>query len=285
MQRILLSALVVGGVVGAAVYGTTAFFSDSETSTNNTFTAGALDLTIDSTAHYNGMVCENVGSEDVPNYQWQLEDEQSEPIMPELLNTACTGTWTAQDLEGNPLFDYADIKPGDFGENTISVHVENNDAWFRMKVTGKENHDNTPTEPELDADATTAMWCGELAQNMRYSLWNDEGGQVGWQGSQVDPLEGNNIFDGGFEVYAAQDELVLDPGLAAAVCADPNLAANLVVTTSPAVMLAAGETQYVGVSWNVPNTVGNEIQTDSVMFDVDFEVEQYRNNPSPFPTP
>lgn len=47
MQRILLSALVVGGVVGAAIYGTSSFFSDTETSTGNTFTAGSVSLTID----------------------------------------------------------------------------------------------------------------------------------------------------------------------------------------------------------------------------------------------
>jgi predicted ribosomally synthesized peptide with SipW-like signal peptide len=56
MQRILLSALVMGGVVAAAIYGTTAFFSDTETSTGNTFTAGSVDLTIDSlTVDYNGV--------------------------------------------------------------------------------------------------------------------------------------------------------------------------------------------------------------------------------------
>lgn len=50
MQRILLSALVVGGVVGAAIYGTSSFFSDTETSTGNTFTAGSVSLTIDNLA-------------------------------------------------------------------------------------------------------------------------------------------------------------------------------------------------------------------------------------------
>jgi predicted ribosomally synthesized peptide with SipW-like signal peptide len=37
----------MGGVVAAAIYGTTAFFSDTETSAGNTFTAGSVSLTID----------------------------------------------------------------------------------------------------------------------------------------------------------------------------------------------------------------------------------------------
>jgi predicted ribosomally synthesized peptide with SipW-like signal peptide len=44
--------------VGALAAGATgAFFSDTETSTGNTFAAGSLDLRVDSEAHYNGSVC------------------------------------------------------------------------------------------------------------------------------------------------------------------------------------------------------------------------------------
>ena len=41
--------------VGAVVIGATgAFFSDTETSTGNTFTAGAIDLGVDNESYYNG---------------------------------------------------------------------------------------------------------------------------------------------------------------------------------------------------------------------------------------
>jgi len=43
--------------IGAVVAGATgAFFSDTETSTGNTFAAGEIDLTVDSTAHYAGLI-------------------------------------------------------------------------------------------------------------------------------------------------------------------------------------------------------------------------------------
>ena len=57
MKKILLSLAIIA-VVGAVAVGVTgAFFSDTETSTGNTFTAGAIDLKVDSEQHYNGNVC------------------------------------------------------------------------------------------------------------------------------------------------------------------------------------------------------------------------------------
>ena len=46
MKRIIISLAVVGAVAAAVVVGTTAFFSDTETSTGNTFTAGTIDVDI-----------------------------------------------------------------------------------------------------------------------------------------------------------------------------------------------------------------------------------------------
>ena len=47
MKKILLSLSVVAAVAVVVVGATTAFFSDTETSTGNTFTAGELDLLVD----------------------------------------------------------------------------------------------------------------------------------------------------------------------------------------------------------------------------------------------
>jgi len=44
MKRILISLSIIGVVSAFAIGGTIAFFSDTETSTGNTFTAGTLDL-------------------------------------------------------------------------------------------------------------------------------------------------------------------------------------------------------------------------------------------------
>jgi len=47
MKKILISLSIIGAVAAIAVGGTIAYFSDTETSTGNTFTAGTLDLTVD----------------------------------------------------------------------------------------------------------------------------------------------------------------------------------------------------------------------------------------------
>mgnify|MGYP001578414017 FL=1 len=54
-KRILLSLGMIVFVAAAALGATGAFFSDTETSTGNTFTAGAIDLGIDNESYYNGM--------------------------------------------------------------------------------------------------------------------------------------------------------------------------------------------------------------------------------------
>lgn len=49
MKRILMSVLVIGAVSVTAFGATSAYFTDTETSTGNTFTAGTLDLTLNET--------------------------------------------------------------------------------------------------------------------------------------------------------------------------------------------------------------------------------------------
>lgn len=51
MRKILLSLITIVVVSAAVVTGTQALFSDTETSTGNTFAAGTLDLTVDSTTN------------------------------------------------------------------------------------------------------------------------------------------------------------------------------------------------------------------------------------------
>lgn len=56
MKKIILSVAIIGAVAAIVVGATTAYFSDTETSTGNTFTAGTIDIAIDNqnpwTGHY-----------------------------------------------------------------------------------------------------------------------------------------------------------------------------------------------------------------------------------------
>jgi spore coat-associated protein N len=46
-KKIIISLSVIGAIAAIAIGGTMAYFSDTETSTGNTFTAGTLDLRLD----------------------------------------------------------------------------------------------------------------------------------------------------------------------------------------------------------------------------------------------
>jgi hypothetical protein len=46
--------------------------------------------------------------------------------------------------------------------------------------------------------------------------------------------------------------------------------------------MVGSTTYYFGLAWFVADAVGNIIQTDSLVADLIFQVEQHRNNPNPF---
>jgi len=56
------------------------------------------------------------------------------------------------------------VKPGDWGENTISLHVEDNDSWLCMDVAVASSSENGINEPEFDAGDITPE-TGELVED------------------------------------------------------------------------------------------------------------------------
>ncbi len=46
--------------------------------------------------------------------------------------------------------------------------------------------------------------------------------------------------------------------------------------------LVGSTTYYFGFKWSFDKDAGNEVQTDSLGGDISFEVEQHRNNPTPW---
>ena len=166
--------------VSAVAYGATgAFFSDTETSTGNTFTAGAIDLTVDSVQHYNHMICVLNQEQTPPAHlgTWQPEPGfVPGPDQYPVAGTPCDGTWLATDLGPSfHFFNFGDVKPGDQGEDTISLHIDNNPAWACIDIGTNANNENGINEPEASAGDVTANGPadGELAQNLNVVGWLD----------------------------------------------------------------------------------------------------------------
>src|SRR3990167_10796723 len=150
--KVLLSGAMILAAAAVVIGATFAFFSDTETSTGNVLAAGQIDLGIDNHSYYNGVLN--------PGTTWRVD----------------------YDLSDDPprqFFNFCDVKPGDWGEDTISLHVKTNDAWLCADVTLTSNNENDLTEPETtDGDDTTGPGAGELAQNINFFWWADDGGNV-----------------------------------------------------------------------------------------------------------
>ena len=289
MKKILLSLVSIGAAGVIAFGATQAFFSDTETSTGNILQAGALDLKIDNTCYYNGQVCRDGvwgGNVGIGN---------TEP---------CNCTWQLKDLgRGDVFFDLRDLKPGDWEEDTISLRVDN-PAWVCLDIDKTANDDNSCTEPEIGDDPSCTdpgppgngnLFDGELAQNLHFVFWRDDG---------------DNVFE------RLEEEDVIQKGLASEILGDARWALADSSTGDP---IPAGETVFIGKFFcygditeapvadgpNDPTVasgfecdgklVNNASQTDVLTGDIVFYAEQARHNddflcnppvsPTPSPTP
>ena len=270
MKKILLSISMIA-VVGVVVAGATgAFFSDTETSTGNTFTAGAIDLGVDNESYYNGELNEETSW----NLDWDLGDG-----CPEYYPDGQTGN--GEHSTACQFFNFLDLKPGDWGEDTISLHVNNNDSYLCADVTLTSNDDNGLTEPESDDNDTTGGdGEGELASHLRFVWWADDGDNV--LESDETPIHNNVPLGTGTVALAdSQTNIWGDnptplPGDEVRFIAKAWCFGDL--TLAP-VTAGQGRNPTVdgGVRCNGVNET-NVTQTDGVTLDVSFRAVQSRNN-------
>ncbi|MFC1722163.1 hypothetical protein ACFL0C_00770 [Patescibacteria group bacterium] len=264
MRKISLSLLAIFSAASVALYASSAYFSDTETSQGNVLEAGTVDLLIGNESYYNGILSEN--------NSWKIGDLDSTTV----------------------FFDFNDLKPGDFGEDTISLRVDTNDAWACSNITLTSSAENDVIEPEesLDTD-DNGNWDGELDDELYFIFWTDDGDNVFeddesilWQGNASELPQGNEEVNFSISIPLA----------------DSN---NNVWTDEPGPVIGQ-ETYYIGKSWcfgqmtlnpliqdgsnqeRSPaddsgiecdgSTATNISQTDSITGDIEFTAVQERNN-------
>lgn len=243
MKRILLSIATIALVGTLGFAATNAFFNDTKTSAGNTFQAGKLNLEIKSQCSYNGNV-----------------------------STQGCGVWNFGDTIGK-FFNFQDIKPGDYGENTISFRVNNNPAWMCANLNVTDNK-------------------GKLGDHLQVFWWVDTNGDNVYQA-------GEKVLYGGPKTLNAW--LALGKGSALPLTfADSYLnwktwdgihSGN--TTPIPGYDNTDSTIQHLGVAWcfgvlTVDEKNGgykcdgsgdqNEAQGNTVAADLTFNIEQYRNN-------
>ncbi|TSC68581.1 MAG: hypothetical protein G01um101456_576 [Parcubacteria group bacterium Gr01-1014_56] len=88
------------------------------------------------------------------------------------------GTWNLKDLVPgvDKYFNFDDIKPGDWGENTISLHAKKAPIWVCLTFFNLLNGENGVNEPESHVDNTPAV--GELTGVMEFFAWRDDGDNI-----------------------------------------------------------------------------------------------------------
>lgn len=261
----LASIATAGALVAGATF---ALFTDTETSTGNTFEAGSLDLKVDSDCHYfqNGA---------------EVQD-------------GCDGfgNWEQTDLGSEKFFNFTDIKPGDWGEDTISLHVVDNDAWGKFVI-------DSIDETDGDADGEA------LRQNMEFWVWVDQGTTDGFQCDEIEgPACGDDEKEGD-NVWQQNEPIIIAPGDVDANGETWNIWEGLAATqdinggdTNGVVddgRMVGSTTYYFGLGWCFGEAeptavaladvcdgsgVGNEAQGDSLSGNLSFLVVQHRNNPT-----
>ena len=227
--------VLIGGLVSVVILA----FGMRADATGFTFATGdGFNLKIDSTATYNGV----------------LQDGT---------NGTFDSTWTLKNLHPHhdKFFNLDDVKPGDRGEATISLHVNQN-AWICLDFEKLKERENGRNEPELHEDPSGGANSGELADGTEFFGWYDDG---------------DNLFEVGeapiFGTSTQAATIVLNQktyALADSVAGTP---------------FTASTTRYIGITWcagdltvNLATAVigcdgealGNEAQTDSFSVDLSF---------------
>lgn len=285
-KRLLMSLAIIVFVAAAASGATGAFFSDSETSTGNVLAAGAIDLGIDNSSYYNGQF--NQGT------SWDLDyNIDASTSTPRL------------------FFNFNDLKPGDYGEDTISLHVLNNDAWLCADAVVTENDDTTCVEPEEDAEGPgvcnnsipAANADGDLAQQIQFLYWADDGdnvletneatgvatssgifgaSQVGATSSLAIVDSTHNLFGGTGPMTATSAPRYIGKAWCFGSIAPAPLAQNAGTSTNPSLDNngngTAGEPADGGFTCTGAEGVTNAAQTDTMRVTIGFRAVQARHN-------
>ncbi|OTF08916.1 VWA domain-containing protein [Halorubrum sp. SD612] len=193
-RRKVLAGLGAVGVASAgAGLGTTAYFNDTETFEGNTLTAGELDLKLDYKSTYLGGPgrlddvidmgypdAEDLGDgryllgQAPTTAEWQEWESVVQGESGEFDFCSDTADEFLINGDGIPVFTLEDVKPGDSGEVTISVHICDNPAFLYRSGELTENAENGQSEPEMEQEGEDADGVGELADAIEVCVWYDE---------------------------------------------------------------------------------------------------------------
>jgi len=263
-RRQLIGGLATIGAAGAgAGMGTAALFSDEESFTGNSITAGTLDMQVTADTY--------ARSPELPTVEY---------------DNGSTANGAAVTITLN------DIKPGDWVIIRWEIVLSGNPGYVQLSTANLSNKEGATPESETDTSSP-----GDLGDALLTTCWQQYDETLSNGRSLLLGLKGATDNSGGTDrsfYYETpnEDGITAPSGKHYTTLneAHANLQSGMVLTetsSSDPLEVEPGQIQDGNGAvrytlFEIPPSVGNEIQGDIVEFDVVFETEQVRNNPNPF---
>ncbi|RMB25588.1 SipW-dependent-type signal peptide-containing protein [Haloplanus aerogenes] len=310
-RRKALAALGSIGVASAgAGLGTSAYFSDQETFENNQLTAGTLDMKVAATEYYSDWSSDEAAyagmAADAASTDIRLPagDEQSDAQdiaididgdnyanFFDAISTDADGNpynrvnggvaaaaeglcGTESDADGPVIIDIGDVKPGDFGGAQFAFELCDNPGYVWLTGGLESASENGVTEPEGD-DPDEEAGTVELLDEIQVAYG-------------VGPINGDTSAfedtDSGFQPTNQQSlrEFLEMVNSGTGIALEGDTPAEQGGGTGRNCFAGSPETgsavHQVSVVWWLPIDHGNQVQSDSVTFDLGFYTEQCRHN-------
>ena len=270
-RRKMLAGLGAVGLasVGAGL-GTSAYFSDTESFSNNSLTAGTLDMSVTA-----DVVAANQYWVDQGGLDISVVADSQEPVFGLQVD---------------------DIKPGDWAIICFEISVGDNPGYVQVATEKFAETGGLNPEPEQDAEGDSAN-SADLGEYLLATVWQSyddtSGDKAGL--SVLDPVF-NNAGNSLSVSYGEPDiggVVATDQHHTTAREADGVLSGGYIVKDDTGAPMMVGsdadgsdpevaDTYEFCLLLELPYEVGNEIQGDGISFDLVFETEQVRNNDTPF---
>lgn len=210
MKKLLFSFLMISAVTSSVVFSTSAFFSDTEASNDNTFTSGSIDLRVDSQSSYNGYVCEegkwncDAWGDAIISLTQGLRKNNT-PVVAERSNPlSALGA-----PQNNDTINFLALGFG--GEAVMQFHnmIMNgpgNDIRVYETTFGNQSYAQYPEGADVFASQDGVTWqkLGAATQDELFDLENAQGGVMAWARylKFVDTsLKSSGLFNGETDGY------------------------------------------------------------------------------------
>lgn len=264
-RRRMLAGLTTAGIASAAAgLGTSAYLSDEESFTNNDLQAGELNLAV---------------SVDLRNKSTELPD----PVIE-------SDNGPDDTADGNEVtITVDDMKPGDWFILEWDPEVYSNPGHVQVTSVDEDYANSEGDNPESETDTSTP---GDLGDHLLTTVWQDfvSSGGVGDLRGDLEGLDPTtDLNDTGLSNYETPDlDGVTTSG---AHYTTMNEAHDVYKTGVTLRDPSTGDPLEVGHGgaaatfyqlFELPPSVGNDVQGDSVTFTLRFDAQQARHNDTPF---